>query len=369
MEHRIPISEVDFKSNTTGTYNKDFGKEKDQLREKGFPIMETKAFIARSITEKMLAKFHKTIPQNSLLLSMPVKSTSKVPNIIPRLYAEILSNKTGRQTMDLTDYMKVRQESTARGSHTSGSRSENHFNISFLSPKKQTALFDRLSEQPNVLIDDVLTTGETMVAMASYLKANVPNADIVHGHTLAAVDIRKPTVRDITRISEKLADNLPVEMDMAYIINTVKDALSNFTRKKLMRFELKANTPGGAKVQFKNLRKEVDKMQNSLMESLSGNLHRYPLDKQEIQLLKNKNVDLVPQSLLERAIMDFYPDAAISETKGGAVKIFKDNTMQEELSISGKINKDIGEAVRRAGEFIKSNHLNIDNNRNRGQSL
>ena len=369
MEEHIPLSEVSFKSNTTGTYDKEFGKKKDELREQGFPEKETRDFVESLLTDKVVKKFEKNTPNDSLLLSMPIKSGSTTPNTMPRMVAEILAEKTGRKHIDLSDYLNVRQEKTARKTHSSTARSENHFNISFKHPEKELELRFLLRKQPNILVDDVLTTGETMVGMATYLNWKIADADIEKGHALVSVDNRTPTVRDITRLSEKLADNLPPGTNRISIMNTVHEALSNFTRKKLMRFEIKSNTPEGAKEQYNSLQKEVEKMQNSLVESFAGNLFRYPLDNNEIEMMKETSVIVLPQSIMERAIMDFYPDAKISESADGSFRIFKDDAMKEELSLTGQKNMDLEEAVRNAGEYIQVNNLNVSIKRGNDLSM
>lgn len=359
MEEHIPLSRVSFKSNTAGTYTKDFGKNKDELRSKGFPEKETRDLIDGILTDKVVKKFQKNTSNNSLLLSMPIKGNSNVPNTIPNVVAQVLAEKSGREHLNLSEYLDVRQEKTARKSHSSSTRSENHFNIAFKNPDKEFELRLQLRKQPNILIDDVLTTGETMVAMATYLNWKISDANIENGHALVSVDTRTPTPRDITRLSEKLADNLPPGTNKIEIMNTVDQALSNFTRKKLMRFEIDANTPEGAQQQYENLKNEINKMQSSLLESFSGNLYRYPLDNDEIDMLKNTSVIVLPQSLMERAIMDYFPDAKISEAADGSFQIFKDVDMNEELSLTGHKNMDLQEAVRNAGQYIQANILNV----------
>ncbi len=275
-QKKIKLANISFKSSVAGSYKKDFGKTKDSLRAQDFPLARTSRFIDRNITEKLLKKIEENSTPETILVNIPSKQGAKATNIIPNLYAAALSEKTGKPHLDLNDCLEISQYNSARGSYSSMERSEDYFNIGFKSERKLQQLVERLSGRKVLLVDDVLTTGETLVAMATFLKNTVPGIRIEGGNAMAAVDIRKPTSRDLDRVSEKLKLQLDPGTDPMVIRETVENALSNFTRKKLMRFETGMKTSEGARRQYRTMQADIMKIQSSLRESLAGNQWRYP---------------------------------------------------------------------------------------------
>ena len=244
MDNRkLKLQPVSFKSSQPGSYKKDFGESKDALRQQGFPTKETERFIESRISDKSLTKLAKNISPSTILVSLPTKEGKKAENIIPRLYAKALSERLGKEHVDLSDYISVRQNASARTSYSAKDRSENFFNIGFKNEATNLALGNKIGKANILLIDDVLTTGETMVAMATFLKYKFPETTIQGGNAMAAVDVRTPTPRDLDRVAEKLSSQLDPRISTNTIKQTLVDALLPFTRKKLMLDILMMLTP------------------------------------------------------------------------------------------------------------------------------
>ena len=358
---RIKLTDVPFKSSNPGTYNKDFGAGKDELRKEGFPTEKTNEFIQSHITEKSISKIKKNIDSDTILLSMPVKQNSEVKNVIPSLYAKQLSSELGNTHIDLSDYLKIRQEESARNSYTASNRSNNYFNIGFESKEKENSLKDKLFGKSILLVDDVLTTGETMVSMATFLKLEVQNLDVKGGHAMAAVSTRTPTQRDIERVNEKLLDRLPHDIDPREVRKSVEESLSKFTRKKLMRFEINLKTPEGAQMQFSNMLQDISKIQDSLKESLASNLFRYPLDKKETKVLLNAKAENLDTTFALRALLQHYPKAQFATDEKGMHRLYSDHTKQQQLSVSGRPHTSQADAITAAIKFIQHNAQEISN--------
>lgn len=362
---RIKLSDVPFKSSNPGTYNKDFGAKKDELRAGGFPTEKTNEFIRSHITEKSIAKILKNIEPDTILLSMPVKQSSEVKNALPGLYAKQLSSELGNTHIDLSDYLKIRQDQSARNAYTASNRSTNYFNIGFKNKEKENNLKDKLYGKSILLVDDVLTTGETMVSMATFLKLEVSNLEVKGGHAMAAVSTRTPTQRDIERVNEKLLDRLPYDIDPREVRRSVEEALSKFTRKKLMRFEINLKTPEGAQMQFNNMQQDISKVQDSLKESLAANLFRYPLDKKEMKVLLNAKAEKLDTSFALRALLQHYPNAQFAMDDAGMHRLYSDNTKKQQLSVSGRPNASQADAITAAVKFIQHNAQEISNKQQR----
>lgn len=366
---KIKLEKLEFRSSTEGSYKKDFGVGKDALRQEGFPAGKTNDFIDSRITDKSIKKFNKHTSADTVLLSLPTKEGKKAENIIPKLYAKQMAERTGRTAIDLSDYLKVRQNDSARGSYTSSDRSENYFNIAFKSEQKRAELNDRVKDKKVLFVDDVLTTGETMVAMATYLKNKLPNLQIEGGNALAAVDIRTPTPRDMDRVTEKLQKHLDPSISRQEIRQTVKDSFSTFTRKKLMRFEMGIKNPEIAQKQYNTMHADNGKMQTSLKESLSGNLLRYPLDKGEKQQLAKLAPEQLEQSLKSRALLEHYPKAAFTKDIEGGVRLFADASKKEQLSLTGGSSKNEVQAITKAIGYIKEHKLDASINKNNDKGV
>ena len=369
MKEDIELFKISFKSNQPGSYNKGLGKLKDQLRAKGFPVGPTNELIKKGLDDKTLERLRRTIDKDALLLSMPIKLSDKEDNIMPRIYANQLSDKLGNQALDLTEYLKVRQDSTARSGYSSTERAMNFFNIGYRYNDSKEQLVDALKGKQALLVDDVLTTGETMVAMATFLKYEIGELDIIGGHAIAAVDNRTPTPRDIARLTEKLLDNLPIDTDAAFVENIVRKSLGPFTRKKLMRFELYANTPEGAEKQLDAMIQDSYKMESSIGESLSGELYRFRLDELEVDKIKNTPLDQIHPSLAERAIMDYFPEAVFIKSENGNIKLFSDKSQNTELSLTGDPAKNMNEVLLNAIDFMRHNNFSLTNSKSTDQGI
>ncbi|MDE3744004.1 phosphoribosyltransferase [Maribacter polysaccharolyticus] len=353
----IQLTPVSFKSSLSGTYNKAIGKQKDELRSLGFPQKKTNNFIRKSLSDKLLDKFKKNTTKETLIVSLPSKKGEKAMNVLPSEYAKILSEKTGLKHVDLNDYMNVRQEQSSRSAYSAQERSTNHFNITFKGNEQRDSLNKILSNKPIILVDDVITTGETLVATATILKMSFPKTEVIGGHALFAVDTRTPTNRDIQRLTEKLEAQMDPSIQRKSIANLVTEALSNFTRKKMMRFELGTKNEIEAKQQFKNLRSDIDKFKTSIRESIDGNLFRYKLDNQEIRKMKESPVEYLSPQLKSRAILQYYPEAKITNTKDGSVHIFSDPSLTKEISDGKGKPMNENSAINSAIEHIKENRL------------
>ncbi len=360
---KIPLSPVSFKSTMSGTYKKGFGEIKQQLKAANFPISKTHGFVASLLTEKSLNKLNKHIDSNTIFLAMPKKHGANIPNIIPKIYAEQLSAKTGNKHLDLSNYLEFRQATSARKAYTAQSRAKLFFNIAFKSPSHKADFIKQLEGKNAMLVDDVLTTGETFVAMATYLKQKHPKLDIKGANALVAVDNRTPTPRDIQRVATKLIDVLPRDSNLKHIETTVVKSTALFTRKKLMRFELGIKTPEGALQQFRNMKDDIAKMQISLSESIAGSLIRYPLNQKELAVIKDTPTAELSTETQTRLLHQFYPNAVFSKAEGNAFRLFSNPDKTKELS-NGVDYKSPVDALRSAIPNIQQSIVAQQNTQN-----
>ncbi|NJB38118.1 phosphoribosyltransferase [Croceivirga sp. JEA036] len=265
---RIKLAHIDYKSSLQGSYDKTFGKTKDRLRLKRFPEPDTTDFIKERMVPKLLERVQRTLTKDTILVCMPRKEGKLAPNVLPIKYTKLLSDIHNIPHIDLSDYLRVIQERSARGSYSAGERADNPFRISFNDTDTKQELLDKLSNKKILLVDDVITTGETSVVMATFLKETVPNIEIQGAHALAVVNNSGPTPRDIMRITEKLNAHLP-KIDPNRIREDVHLALGSFTRKKAMRFEIGIKDLATAIMKYYDIKKDISKIQNGLGTSIS----------------------------------------------------------------------------------------------------
>lgn len=265
---RIKLADIDYRSSLQGSYDKSFGKSKDRLRLQGFPEPDTTDFIKERMVPKLLERIEKTLTKDTILVCMPRKENKLHPNTLPVKYAKLLSDIHKVPHIDLSDYLVVTQERSARGSYSAGQRADNPFRISYKDTDSMRALLDKLSNRKILLVDDVITTGETSVVMGTFLKETVPDIEIQGAHALAVVNSSGPTPRDIMRITEKLHAHLP-KLDPNRIREDVHSALDGFTRKKAMRFEIGIKDPATAKLKYYDIKKDIGKIQGGLNSSIS----------------------------------------------------------------------------------------------------
>ena len=289
--------------------------------------------------------------------------------MLPREYAKILSEKTGLQHIDLNQYMKVRAENTSRSSYDSSNQSNNHFNIHFKSQEAKSELSKALGNRPVLLVDDVITTGETLVATATILSINIPSINIIGGNALFAVETRTPTVRDLQRLADKLSNHIDPSITPQQLRQTIETAFSKFTRKKSMRYEIGTRIPEKAKQQYENIVKDISKMKTSIKESINGNLSRYNLDREELNIVREAPIGTLDQALRNRTVMTFYPDAKLGRTQEGNYKLFKDESLKNEISDPNRTHSSREQAVASAVERIQQNQLSQEKSVQQNSSI
>lgn len=264
----MKMEDVDFLVHRTNTYSKEFGNQKAQLKEKGYEKEATAQFLREHIKTENLSALAASLRSNTLLASVPTAKRAGAVNAIPKAYASYIGKETKSHVLDLNDFMEYEKQQSSRSSYTAASMAKNAFSFKFLDNRK-LALFKQITKGKEVIIvDDVITTGETMVHLGTYLKQKVPELNLRGGTSLVSNSIRKPTLRDVMRFSEKLAKLTNHQFPLVELHRIVGEQFGPYTRLKMARFERGVKDPASAFKAIETIKLDNERVQFHLRKSI-----------------------------------------------------------------------------------------------------
>lgn len=208
---------------------KSFKEEKTALKEQGYPLLETLNY-SRDLYLKVKDKILKALPENAKLFIVP--TTSGV-NKIPVLLAKLIQ-------MDRPD---IRFFNGNMGFAKPGFATEAKHNME---PHKRAEepiryrlnqlndLKSRIDNKGVYILDDVITTGESVVNLRKQLEHNGIK---VNGYiALVASDKNYVRDRDKERMTEKLISNVP-EQERDKFKKNINTYLDGYFRQKSNKIE------------------------------------------------------------------------------------------------------------------------------------
>ena len=278
----MKIDDVPFLVAKTKTYTKEFGIAKTILKENGYQKDSTLLFLNNNKQEENLQVVSKHLNSNSLLISVPNVKRDGVTNSIPKAYASFLSQNTKVPFLDLNEFVLFEKENSNRSSNTAALIASNNFSFKFRD-KKLLALFEKFTKGKEIiLVDDVITTGETIVHLGNYLKAKLPGITIKGGTAMVSNGIRKPSTRDAWRFAKKLSILTGDKIPLVELQKIVGEQFGPYTRLKMARFERGVQNPDSAFRAIETMDMDNNKVQQNLQKSLDYK-EPFPKNKNDIE--------------------------------------------------------------------------------------
>jgi len=233
---KMQIKELSYQTNSKSEAIKEFALAKNQLKEQRFAQDQVKKVIRDFLSERSLEKLVSQVDQKTILLSTPTRAGAAYVNTIPMEYAHFLAMKFGTDHINLQDYLLCDQDFSSQSAYNIANSVKNNFSFNFKNEMKFFE-FKELTKGKNlILVDDVLSTGETAAHLATYLQYKA-QADIGHIHAMVAVNQHHPSDRDVQRFSKKLHEHLGNEYSEKTLLSESFKHFSPYTRMKLTRFE------------------------------------------------------------------------------------------------------------------------------------
>lgn len=213
-----------------------FREQKLALREKGYPIRQTRKLVKAYLKENE-DKFKEQLNERCILVSVPSGSGS---NLLAEIFAEELSQYTGASLLSPGLFGKTHLM-------------EAKCNLSLEKRLKDPidyVLFDKLEFLDQtfgkriVVIDDLIGSGESCVRLKQCIE-KYTDQKVEAFANLITVENRYPTVADITRLVNKIKTNLP-ETNILKLTEKSVRTFGEFTRQKLNRLEREINSAPAA---------------------------------------------------------------------------------------------------------------------------
>lgn len=225
--------------------SRDFKKEKEALKAKGYPLKESMDLVNRyyDLTFKDL----KTQMRNSILVKVPPGSGH---NRLVEILASRLAGETNSTILPNEAFQKVGGGEAKRNLDPS-----NRADQPILYQSNPGFDHSRFNNQKCFIIDDVLSTGESTIRLANAMKgAGYNKVEGIAG--LVTVENRKPSIRDLERVTDKIAmvDQRPKNI----IFKDLSMAFGSFTRQRLNRFERGLKTGPAIEKGIETLKKLVN---------------------------------------------------------------------------------------------------------------
>lgn len=273
---------LSYNTNTQSSQVKDFAREKDALRASNFADRAVEQVVLTYVEEKNIRRLSKVISERSILLSAPFSSKEGPKNTIPEYYAHELAKRLKLPVVSLNDYIRFDQNESSRKTYNVEERAVNDFLFQFKDSAKEERLKTIIFNKDVILIDDVITTGETLSHLSTYLNKRL-GAKITEGHALVAVANSRPSDRDMQRFSEKIMEKIGNRYSMREILSRTMSYFEPYTRLKMVRFERMIVNPETAMSVLNTMDQDKQRIHKNLQKSIELPAGR--------SMLKDKDLD------------------------------------------------------------------------------
>lgn len=264
----MKIEPISYSTNTQSGRVKDFTEDKDLLRASNFPSHGIKKLISSYLHATNLAKLSEVITDRSILVSAPFSTQEGPKNTIPEIYAEELAKKLKTPVISLNDYIRFEQDKSSRKSYNVQQRIGNDFSFEFKNPSREELLKGLTHNKEVVLIDDVITTGETLSHLSTYLNKRI-GAKIRFGHALVAVSNSRPSDREMQRFSGKIVDQIGNKYSMREIFSRTIEYFEPYTHLKMVAFERMIVSPETAISVLNSMDQDKRRIDRNLQQSIA----------------------------------------------------------------------------------------------------
>lgn len=269
----MEIHKLSYKANPYDTSLKEFTIYKEDLKKGDFPSKKTMEAIDKFVSKEHYKSLDKIVNDNTMFVCVPYNESKEIKNIIPKLYAQTLAKNYNKPSLDLNDFMVYTQKESSRATYNIESRSINDFSYNFKSQEKYDKFKAQTKNKDIVLIDDVITTGETATHLATYLREKT-GVNIANAHAIVTVNNRHPSDRDMNRLSEKIQGFTNDNYSLKEILEKVHKDFSPYTRLKLARYERSVNDPASAMRAFNTMSIDSARIQSSINLSVNKEIPR-----------------------------------------------------------------------------------------------
>jgi hypothetical protein len=269
----MEIHKLSYQANPYDTSLKEFNNYKEDLKKGDFTSKQAMEVINKFVTKEHYKSLDKIVNDNTIFVCVPYNESKEFKNILPKLYAQTLSEKYNKPSLDLNDFILYNQKESSRSTYNIERRSMNDFSYNFKSQGKYEDFKMRTKYKDLVLVADVITTGETVAHLATYLREKA-DINIAHVHALVTANNRNPSDRDMNRLAQKIQGYTNDNYSMKEIMNKVHYNFSPYTHLKLARYERSVNDPSSAMRAFNTMSIDSARVESSIQLSINKQIPR-----------------------------------------------------------------------------------------------
>ena len=269
----MEIHKLSYQANPYDTSLKEFNNYKEDLKKGDFTSKQAMEVINKFVTKEHYKSLDKIVNDNTIFVCVPYNESKEFKNSLPKLYAQTLSEKYNKPSLDLNDFILYNQKESSRSTYNIERRSMNDFSYNFKSQGKYEDFKMLIKYKDLVLVADVITTGETVAHLATYLREKA-DINIAHVHALVTANNRNPSDRDMNRLAQKIQGYTNDNYSMKEIMDKVHYNFSPYTHLKLARYERSVNDPASAMRAFNTMSIDSARVESSIQLSINKQIPR-----------------------------------------------------------------------------------------------
>lgn len=269
----MEIHKLSYQANPYDTSLKEFNNYKEDLKKGDFTSKKAMEVINKFVTKEHYKSLDKIVNDNTIFVCVPYNESKEFKNSLPKLYAQTLSEKYNKPSLDLNDFILYNQKESSRSTYNIERRSMNDFSYNFKSQGKYEDFKMLTKYKDLVLVADVITTGETVAHLATYLREKA-DINIAHVHALVTAINRNPSDRDMNRLAQKIQGYTNDNYSMKEIMDKVHYNFSPYTHLKLARYERSVNDPASAMRAFNTMSIDSARVESSIQLSINKQIPR-----------------------------------------------------------------------------------------------